>query len=88
MEIIGYKCFNKGLLTNNNLKIEINMIYHCNDDISFGKNGFHFCLNLEDTLRYFDAFNESVDITIVKGFGNIISYNETYIFLNNKFYIN
>ena len=36
------------------------------------------CTNLEDTLRYFDAFNEEVDITSVIGYGNINKYDDEY----------
>ncbi len=40
------------------------------------------CTNLEDTLRYFDAMNQNVDICKVVGYGNIEKYDDEY----NGFY--
>ena len=74
----GYKCFNKGLVNKYGEVFEIGKVYHVNGDIKFHKNGFHMCTNLEDTLRYFDAFNEEVDITSVIGYGNINKYDDEY----------
>ena len=36
------------------------------------------CANLEDTLRYFDSFNNSIDIAKVEGFGKIDKYSDEY----------
>ena len=36
------------------------------------------CLNLEDTLRYFDSFNSKILIAKVIGFGNYDKYNEFF----------
>ena len=63
----GYKCFKKGLINRYGTKFEIDKEYHANGIIKFGNygNGFHVCKNLEDTLRYFNAMNEPVDIAEV-----------------------
>ena len=80
--ILGYKCFDEGLINRYGKKFEIGTVYHEENDIKFHYNGFHMCLNLEDTLRYFDAFNSSVDIAKVIGYGNIDEYSDEY----NGFY--
>lgn len=87
MEIYGYKCVNKDKTNRYGITYELNKTYTIKDpnkNISFGNNGygFHFCLNLEDTLRYFDAINNEVIIYLVKGFGDIIEYEDEY----NGFY--
>ena len=79
--IYGYKCFKKGLVSSyNNLFIE-GKIYHVNNPL-YGKRGYHMCLRLEDTLRYFDSFTEDIEIAHVKGFGDVSEsfddYNEYY----------
>jgi len=78
----GYKCFNEGLITRYNDKLEVGKVYHADGAIKFNKSGFHMCLNLEDTLRYFDAFKSEINIANVTGFGNIFEYNDEY----NGFY--
>ena len=76
--INGYKCFNEGLINQYGLKFEPNTIYHEDRDVKFHHGGFHMCTNLEDTLRYFDAMNNKVDIAKVTGFGKIDKYNDEY----------
>ena len=82
MNIVGYKCFNKGLISNYGDKFEIGKVYHESGNIKYNKCGFHMCTNLEDTLRYFDTFNNEVDIADVIGYGTINEsfddYNEFY----------
>ena len=82
MEVIGYKCFNNGLVTNYGDRLEVGKTYSADGDISYGKNGYHFCLNMEDTFRYFDTFNNEVEVAKVLGSGKIDSsfddYNEYY----------
>ena len=79
--IYGYKCFKKGLISNYGDYFQERTIYHSLNPV-YGKNGYHFCLRLEDTLRFFDTFNEEVDIAYVKGYGKISEsyddYNEYY----------
>ena len=79
MEVIGYKCFNKGLKNRYGRKFSIGQIYIMPGIIKFGNNGngFHLCKNIEDTFRYFDTFNNEVDVCLVKGSGQIHeSYDE------------
>ena len=78
--IKGYKCFNQGLINVYGYKYEIGKIYHANGEIRFGNsgNGFHICTNLEDTLRYYDAMNEEVEIAIVTCYGNTHKYDDEY----------
>ena len=83
-EIYGYKCFNRGLINRYGKQFEVGRTYHMDGEIKFGNdgNGFHMCMNLEDTLRYFDAMNNDVDICRVKGSGKfckgIDEYNGYY----------
>ena len=74
----GYKCFKKGLVSQFGDSFEVGKIYHYGNDIKFNKSGFHMCANLEDTLRYFDTFNEEIDIASVIGYGNINHYDDEY----------
>ena len=78
--IKGYKCFNKGLTNRYGKKFELLHLYHTDGDIKFGNNGngFHMCKNMEDTLRYFDAMNDEVDICYVECFGNHDLYEDDY----------
>ena len=80
MEKYGYKCFNKDMTNRYGVPLEVGKTYSIEGDIKFGNdgNGYHFCKNLEDTLRYFDAVNDEVSICYVKGFGNIDEYEDDY----------
>lgn len=80
MEIIGYKCFNKGLVNRYKKELEVGKIYTASGSVSFGNDGhgYHFCKNLEDTLRYFDGMNEEISMCLVKGTGKIIEYEDDY----------
>lgn len=80
MELIGYKCFNEDMTNRYGLKLEVGKIYGVNGEIKFGNdgNGYHFCKNMEDTFRYFDAMNNDVSICLVKGTGKIIEYEDDY----------
>ena len=80
--ISGYKCFDKGLKTHYGDELEVGKVYHVKDNIRFQQSGFHMCQNLEDTLRYFDAFNDEVVVASVTGFGKINEYEDDY----NGFY--
>lgn len=80
MEIIGYKCFNKNLLNRYGKKFKLGKIYITDGAIKFGNsgNGFHMCKNMEDTFRYFDAMNQEVELSLVKGSGTIVEYYDDY----------
>lgn len=84
MEVKGYKAFNKGLTNRYGRKFEIGKQYSLDGKISFGNkgNGFHFCKNIEDTLRYFDGVDEEIEIAEVIGSGEIVTNEDEY----NGFY--
>ena len=73
-----YKCFNSELESQYGDKFYPNVIYHTDGKIKFQQNGFHMCANLEDTLRYFDSFNNQIIIANVIGFGNYDKYDDYY----------
>ena len=76
--INGYKCFNSGLVNQYGVKFYPKVIYHADGEIKFQQNGFHMCKKLEDTLRYFDSFNNSIEIANVIGFGRSHEYDDEY----------
>ena len=80
MEIRGFKAFNHHLLTRYGVKLEVGMTYYTDKQIKYGNNGngFHFCKNLADTLRFFDGMNEKVDICEVIGSEEIIEREDDY----------
>ena len=80
MEIHGYKAFNKGLTNRYGKEFEVGGIYKIDGPIIFGNegNGFHFCERLEDTLRYFPAMEEEIEIAEVTSIGNIKKYEDNY----------
>lgn len=80
--IIGYKCFDVGLINRYGMKFDVGKDYHVSNEIKYQNNGFHMCTNLEDTLRYFDAMNGEVEIAKVIGYGSIDEYDDEY----NGFY--
>lgn len=75
-EVYGYKAFHNGLLGYNDFKFEVGKKYTC-DDILAKHKGFHFCLRLEDTLRYF-LYEENIEICLVKGTVNIQKFDDEY----------
>lgn len=80
MEVKGYKAFNGGLINRYGKKFELGKIYSVDGDVSFGNdgNGFHFCKNIEDTFRYFNAKDEKVVVAEVTGFSDIVTSNDEY----------
>lgn len=82
--VFGYKCFNKDLTNRYGFKFKVGNSYSVDGTIKFGTdgNGFHMCMRLEDTLRYFDAMNIDVSICEVVGNGKIVSFSDDY----NEYY--
>lgn len=79
MCVEGFKAFNNDMTNRYGMKFETGKIYLSKDSIvKFRNGGFHLCKNFEDTLRYFDAFNEQINICSVLGFGNTDIYNDEY----------
>ena len=78
--IYGYKCFNSDMTNRYGKKFELGKVYSTNGKVKFGNsgNGFHFCKNIEDTLRYFDAIDGEVKICIVRGFGEYAIEEDDY----------
>jgi len=72
-EITGYKSFNSSMTNRYKEKFEVGKVYSITGPLQFGTsgNGYHFCLNLEDTLRYVDAMNEPVNIAKITSLGEI-----------------
>ena len=94
MEVYGYKCFQKGLINRYGVNFKVGETYHSGGNIIFGVdgNGYHMCERLEDTLRFFDAFNEEVDICSVIGMGECVKrddeYNDYYdMYVCEKMYV-
>ena len=80
MEIHGYKAFNKGLTNRYGKEFKAGETYTIDGPLKFGNNGngFHFCERLEDTLRYFPAMKEEIDIAQVTALGNLEEYEDNY----------
>ena len=80
MEIKGYKAFDNGLINRYGKKFEVDKTYTTEGKISFGNdgNGYHFCQNIEDTLRYFDATEGDVVIAEVTATGDIAECEDEY----------
>lgn len=78
--IYGYKCFNSDMTNRYGGKFELGKVYSTNGKVRFGNNGngFHFCKNIEDTLRYFDAKDDEVKICVVRGFGEFVLEEDDY----------
>ena len=80
--IKGYKSFKQGLITNGDIKFEVGVPMHSNGEIQAGPkggNGFHMCLNFEDTFR----FIENPILCEVTGYGTI---SKEYIDDYNGYY--
>ena len=78
--VCGYKCFYKGLINTVGVKFEVGKTYQVSGDVIFGinGNGFHMCLRLEDTLRFFDTFSEDVSVCEVIGYGEFHKRDDEY----------
>ena len=76
----GYKCFNSDMTNLYGNKFEVGKKYSIRGELKIGTrgNGFHICENLEDTLKYFGAFNEDIVICEVIGTGEILSDWDDY----------
>lgn len=85
-EVYGYKAFHKDLIGYNDFKFEVGKKYVC-DDILIRKRGFHFCLRLEDTLRYF-LDEENIEICLVKGSGTVEGFEDEYFGYYDQFVCN
>lgn len=83
--IKGYKAFDKNMRNRYGRLFEEGQTYKVEGALSFGNdgNGFHFCKNLEDTLRYVPATEEEVTIARVASLGEVYeASDEFYGFYN------
>ena len=80
MEIHGYKTFHKGLKNRYGKQFLEKGIYTTSERLKFGNNGngFHFCKRLEDTLRFFPAMEEPVDIAKITALGDVVLSEDDY----------
>ena len=80
VDMRGYKAFTSRLQNSYGMPFQKGRIYMCEGVIRFGiqGNGYHFCKNLEDTFRYFDGMHDKIEIALVEGFGEIVSYEDDY----------
>ena len=76
--IKGFKCFYSGLTNAFGQKLQLDKKYVYDGKVEFKSSGYHLCTNLEDTLRYFDGVNKSIDICEVIGFPEYIKLEDEY----------
>lgn len=76
----GYKCFKSDLTNRYGQQFEVNQKYVWSGPLHFGSNGqgWHFCKNLEDTLRYSYPYGDDYVICEVIGSGAILESFDTY----------
>ena len=74
----GYKAFENGLTTTHGFTYELGKKYYQEGELKWQKNGFHFCENPEDTLRYIDGFNNDYNIAEVEGSKEILIREDEY----------
>lgn len=79
-EIIAYKVFSKGLINRYGIKFEVGKFYQTFDKVRYGTNGhgFHMSLYLENGFRYFDSSSDTVDLALVRGFGDMQHVDDEY----------
>ena len=66
----GYKLLDVGLINEYGFKYEMNKVYTLNGELRWNYNGFHFCTNIEDTLRYRDKEKGTFEIVEIESLGN------------------
>lgn len=78
MIINGYKAFNSDMTNRYFKEFEVGGIYSVDGPLKFGTtgNGFHFCHNLEDTLKFFDCDNQVPLIAEVSSLSDILKNDD------------
>jgi hypothetical protein len=78
--IMGYKCFNANLTNHYGFQFEVGKTYSVSGDIKAGTtgNGYHMCINMEDTFRFYGEMNENIKICEVIGTGNMVRFSDEY----------
>lgn len=76
----GYKALNCDFTNRYGLKMKTGVTYRVSGPVVFGNNGngYHFCKNLEDTLRFVDGTEEEIKIVEVIGSGQIVVKDDDY----------
>lgn len=84
MEVAGYKVLDSNMCNMYGKKFELNKSYKVEGPIKFGThgNGYHFCKNFEDTLKYSLGYEDGINVIEVIGKGDIIESFDRY----NGFY--
>lgn len=78
-EVIAYKAFFKGLKNNlDGINYEIGKEYKTTDEIQYMKGGFHMCEKPEDCFRFLRPREAEVELTLVKGYGNMYGFDAGY----------
>ncbi len=83
MERKGYKAFYKGMKNRYGTSFQEGKIYTADGPLKFGNpeeggNGFHFCLRMEDTLRYVPATEEEFGMAEVTSLGEVVEGEDDY----------
>lgn len=97
MSLEGYKAFKKGLFNRYGVQFKEHQDYVVDlqgEDLKYGNNGngFHFAKRLEDCLRYYNGFEEEIDIAKVVSLGDFKeSFDDYYgyydLYVTNHLYI-
>src|SRR5574344_2680918 len=72
--IKGFKMTNKDM-TCNEFKYDIGKEYIYDGDIKICNNGYHFCIDLVDCLRYYDNINSDKRFFEIEAYGKIVKGN-------------
>lgn len=78
--IKGYKAFYYNMTNRIGLTFKEGKIYRVVGKLKFGNdgNGYHFCKNLEDTLRYFPARDQEIKLCCVTSYEDVVEYYDDY----------
>lgn len=76
----GYKTLSSDLKNKYGMKFEKNKVYTVSGELKFGVNGngYHFCTNFEDSLKYNEAFTRNFKLAKVKASGDILESFDRY----------
>ena len=78
-EVIAYKAFFEGLTNQiDNVHHEIGKEYSVEGDIEWMGNGYHMCEDPEDCFFYLKPSKAKVELTLVRGFGDLYSVDTGY----------
>lgn len=78
-EVIAYKAFFKGLKNNlDGINYGIGKEYKTTEEIQYMKGGFHMCEKPEDCFRFLRPSEAEVELTLVKGYGNMYGFDAGY----------